>query len=100
MSKKLMAFILLTALSGLLIFQPPVAALDETDSLECSGGTVFTGDSQESVLNKCGDPQKVTRQDAASPVIWVYNFGPSEFVYYVTFTDGVVIRIQVGNYGD
>jgi hypothetical protein len=100
MNKKLMAFTLLTALSGLFIFQSPGAALDETDSLECSGGTVFTGDSQESVLNKCGDPQKVTRQDAASPVIWIYNFGPSEFVYYVTFTEGVVIRIQVGNYGD
>jgi hypothetical protein len=100
MSKKLISFILMTALMNLFIFQPPVAALDETDSLECSGGTVFTGDSQDSVLSKCGDPQKVTRQDAASPVIWVYNFGPSEFVYYVTFTDGVVIRIQVGNYGD
>ena len=100
MSKKMTAFILMTALLGLLIFLPPVAALDETDSLECSGGTVFTGDSQDSVLNKCGDPQKVTRQDAASPVVWVYNFGASEFMYYVTFTDGVVIRIQVGNYGD
>jgi hypothetical protein len=100
MSKKLMAFIMLAALSGLLIFQPPAAALDETDSLDCSGGTVFTGDSQESVLEKCGDPQKVTQQDVDSPVIWVYNFGASEFIYYVTFTDGVVIRIQVGNYGD
>jgi hypothetical protein len=100
MHKKLISFILVAALMSLLIFQPPVAALDETDSLECSGGIVFTGDSQDSVRNKCGDPQKVTREDAASPVVWVYNFGPSEFVYYVTFTDGVVIRIQMGNYGD
>jgi hypothetical protein len=100
MSKKLISFILMAALMSLLIFQLPVAALDGTDSFECSGGIVFTGDSQDSVRNKCGDPQKVTREDAASPVIWVYNYGPSEFEYYVTFTDGVVIRIQVGNYGD
>lgn len=50
--------------------------------------------------NKCGDPQKVTQEDADSPIIWFYNFGPSEFVFYVSFTNGIVERIQMGGYGE
>jgi hypothetical protein len=52
------------------------------------------------VRDKCGDPQKVTQEDADSPIIWFYNFGPSEFVNYVSFTNGIVERIQTGGYGD
>jgi hypothetical protein len=75
-------------------------ALDDASYLDCDRGTVSRGDSEAEVRDKCGDPQKVTREDAASPIIWFYNFGPTEFVYYVTFTNGIVERLQMGGYGD
>ena len=55
---------------------------------------------EDSVRNKCGNPQKVIQEDADSPIVWFYNFGPSEFVSYVSFTNGVVERIQMGGYGE
>ena len=100
MSKKLILTILITAFMGMLVMQTDLSALDDASSLECDNGTVSQGDSEDSVRNKCGDPQKVTQEDADSPIIWFYNFGPSEFVSYVSFTNGIVERIQMGGYGD
>ena len=100
MNKKLILTLLLTAFIGMFVIQPNLSALDGTSSLECDNGTVSQGDSEDSVRNKCGDPQKVTQEDADSPIIWFYNFGPSEFVSYVSFTNGIVERIQMGGYGD
>jgi len=85
---------------GMFVIQPILLALDDTSSLECNGGTVSRGDPEDSVRDKCGNPQKVTQEDAKSPIIWFYNFGPSEFVNYVSFTNGMVARIQTGGYGD
>ena len=84
----------------MLVVQPDSSALDDAAVLECENGTVARGDSEDSVRAKCGDPQKVSQQDIDSPIIWFYNFGPTEFVYYLTFTNGAVERIQMGNYGD
>ena len=100
MSKTLLLSILITALSGVFVIQPDLLALDDTSSLECDGGTVSQGDSEDSVREKCGNPQKVTQEDGDSPIVWFYNFGPSEFVYYVTITNGVVERIQTMSKGD
>lgn len=80
--------------------QTNLSALYDESSLQCSGGTVLAGASEDSVRDKCGEPQKVTQEDAESPVVWFYNFGPSEFVYYVSFTNGVIEHIQMGGYGD
>jgi hypothetical protein len=100
MSKRFILTILLTAFIGMLVVQPDSSALDDAASLKCENGTVARGDSEDNVRNKCGNPQKVSQQDIDSPIIWFYNFGPSEFVYYVTFTNGIVERIQMGGYGD
>jgi hypothetical protein len=100
MSKKLIQTILITGFIGMFVIQPDLSALDDTSSLECDGGTVSQGDSEDSVRDKCGDPQKVTQRDVDSPIIWFYNFGPSEFVSYVSFTNGIVERIQMGGYGN
>ena len=99
-SKKRLSTIRILAFLGLFVIQPNLSALDDASSLQCSGGIVLSGDSKDSVRDKCGDPQKVTRQDADSPIIWFYNFGPTEFVSYVTITNGIVERIQMGGYGD
>jgi len=100
MSKKLKLKIIATAFFGMFFIQSNLLALDEAAELECDGGTVSIGDSQDSVRDKCGSPQTVSQQDIDSPIIWFYNFGPTEFVYYVTFTNGLVERIQMGGYGD
>ena len=100
MSKKRIATLVLTALMVMVVLRPDLSALDDESSLECSGGIVLFGDSQDSVRDKCGSPQKVTQEDADSPIVWFYNFGPSEFVSYVSFTNGVVERIQMGGYGN
>ena len=100
MNKKFRQTILVTAILGMFVIQPNLSALDGTSSLECDGGTVSQGDSEDSVRDKCGDPQKVTQRDVDSPIIWFYNFGPSEFVCYVSFTNGIVERIQMGGYGE
>jgi hypothetical protein len=100
MKKKLILPILATAFLGIFFMPSKVLALDDAASLECDGGTVSPGDPEAGVRDKCGDPQKVTQEDADSPIIWFYNFGPSEFVSYVTITNGIVERIQMGGYGD
>ena len=100
MRNKVILFILATACLGIFFKPPNLLALDDALSLECDGGTVSPGDSEDSVRDKCGNPQRVTQEDADSPPIWYYNFGPTEFVYYVTFTNGIVERIQMGGYGD
>jgi len=100
MSKKRISTLLLTVFMVMFVIQPNLSALDDASSLQCSGGTVLSGDSEDSVRDKCGDPQKVTREDADSPIIWFYNFGPSEFVYYVSFTNGIVEHIQMGGYAE
>lgn len=100
MRKKRLPALLLTVFVVAFFMSANLLALDDASSLECDGGTVSPGDAQASVRDKCGDPQKVTRVDADSPVVWFYNFGSSEFVYYVTFTNGIVERIQMGGYGN
>ncbi len=100
MIKKFTLTILITAFWGTFILPPDLSALEGTSSLECDNGIVSQGDSEDSVRDKCGNPQKVTREDANSPIVWYYNFGPSEFVYYVSFTNGIVERIQMGGYGN
>jgi len=100
MSKKPIETLLLTVFMVMVFMPVNLSALDDAATLECDGGIVSRGNSEADVRDKCGDPQKVTREDADSPVIWFYNFGPSEFVSYVSFTNGVVERIQTGGYGD
>ena len=69
--------------------------LEDVDSLSCQGGIVNIGDTRFSVLEKCGKP---TFADNYGD-LWVYDFGPEEFVKYVTFVGDEVERIQVGGYG-
>ena len=100
MSKKFIRTILITAFIGMFFVQSDLSAQEGTSSLECDNGIVSQGDSEDSVRDKCGNPQKVTQEDSDSPIVWFYNFGPSEFVYYVSFTNGIVERIQMGGYGN
>ena len=100
MDRKLILTLIINCFIFMFIIQPNVIALDDISSLQCDGGIVVSGDSEESVREKCGNPDQVLRPDPQEPVVWVYNFGSNQFVYQVSIVNGQVERIQTGKYGD
>lgn len=69
--------------------------LDDSDECECANGTINIGDLKYDVIKKCGEP--TTREDRGT--VWVYDFGPTRFIYYIRFIEDKVERIQFGEYG-
>ena len=79
----------------------------------CDNGVVAEGYTQVEVLKRCGDPDYVTGPEyryigirgrhvdvrRTTVVDWIYNFGPRQFIYTVTFEGGRVVRIESGDYG-
>lgn len=99
MNRKLILTEVLYAFIFIFIIQANVIALDDTPSMQCAGGIVAPGDSEDSVREKCGEPQQVLRPDPQEPAVWVYNFGSTQFVYQVSIVNGQIERIQTGTYG-
>lgn len=93
MSRKAILTLFTKALIFIFIFQPYALALDDISSLQCDGGIVASGDSADSVKEKCGEPQQIQTPDPQEPVKWVYDFGDT---YHVSIVNGKVERIQVG----
>jgi hypothetical protein len=100
MNHKIILTLMITVFIFLFIVPPNLMALDDEPFMQCANGIVAPGDSEDSVREKCGDPQKVLRPDPQEPVIWVYNFGSTEFDYYISIVNDQVQRIQSGQYGD
>ncbi len=96
MKPKIILTIIINVFIFILVIQPNAMALDDTSSLQCDGGMVVPGDSEDSVKEKCGEPREVLRPDPQEPVKWVYDFGGTQFKYYVSIVNGKVERIQVG----
>lgn len=94
MSLKTIPTVFISALIFIFIIQPHVMALTDMSSLQCDGGIVASGDSADSVKEKCGEPQQVLTPDPQEPVKWVYDLGGT---YYVSIVNGKVERIQVGD---
>jgi hypothetical protein len=92
---KTRAFILnlMVAVMVLAGFAATVRALDDVSNMHCSGVIVEIGDQQYAFQEKCGPPS-ATEENGQ---VWVYDRRPEGFVYYVTFADGRVERIQVGD---
>jgi hypothetical protein len=88
-------------------------------ALDCHGRLVVLGASPWDVKERCGEPSAIDDvmrqfpQRAYDPIsqttvyilvpvqqsIWTYNFGPTRFLYYLTFQDGKLIEITTGDYG-
>ena len=64
------------------------------DSFRCRGKIVKLGDTQVGVMKKCGKPSF----EAKNGSVWVYDYGPTRYLHYVKFSDGIVHRIHVGPY--
>ncbi len=104
----------------------PVAARTTQNSLRCPGSTglISIGDTESEVLDKCGEPttnvkiripgvyygnpgemgheeyrRQIAREGAATQK-WTYDFGPNKFVYYLSFQEGELYRIESGGYGN
>jgi hypothetical protein len=73
--------------------------LDDVPSFRCEGQTISVGDRQYSVREACGIPQKISSAGEGTTEEWIYNFGPTRFIYYLNFVNGRLQRIQVGEYG-
>ncbi len=84
------------------------------DTMRCGKRLVRTGHPQDEVLRRCGEPMSrsfstelVSFETASGLVVtravpvetWTYNRGPREFVRYLKFRDGRLIRVVVGDYG-
>ena len=99
MKKRVVRHIILLFLILGFVCVSPSQAIDRDDvsSLGCSNGIVNIGDSKSDVLEKCGEP---TRKEGFKEYLWIYDFGSSHFVYYLTFSRERLERIQTGGYGN
>ena len=62
-------------------------------SVRCDGGTVYVEDLARDVVDKCGEPDKVTRIYDEPYRIWVYRFGQSDYIYILAFMYEKIHRI-------
>ena len=76
----------------------PLFALDDVGSLRCDQESIMTGETAFQVKETCGEPDSILVKGLAKEE-WVYNFGPTKFIYYLTFINGRLERIKVGEYG-
>jgi Protein of unknown function (DUF2845) len=67
------------------------AASTSADSMQCDGNLVSTGDSQETVLENCGEPTSRNGDQ------WTYQIDDT-LSRIVTFGGGVVLTITDGNF--
>ena len=99
MKKKDVCFVVLQLLILFLVSTSSSFAIDleDADALGCSDGLVNIGDTKSDVLEKCVAP---TRKKGFQEYLWIYDFGSSSLVYYLTFSRNRLERIQTGGYGD
>lgn len=65
----------------------------DLSSLRCSGHIVYIGDLSRDVLEKCGEPIKITRFTDQPGRVWVYQLDQVDHVFYLAFIDGKLERI-------
>jgi len=88
------AFVRLLLIVSLVLIGGATAAyaLDDASNMNCGDVIAEIGDQQFAFQQKCGPPT-ATEENGR---VWVYDRRPDDFVYYVTFSQGQVERIQVG----
>jgi hypothetical protein len=92
--------IFMIILSVCLIDSSPaiLTALDDAGSMRCDQESIMIGETEFQIKTACGEPDTILMKGLAKKV-WIYNFGPTKFIYYLTFVNGRLARIQVGEYG-
>lgn len=91
------------ALAALLFMLPVSVDALQAGSMRCRNGIVSIDDTIPEVIKKCGLPAYQDRREESrhgrthefmTVDEWVYNFGPQEFMYRVTFQNGRVAKIE------
>ena len=87
------AFVLLMLIVSTVLIGGATAAyaLDDVSNMNCGDVIAEIGDQQFAFQQKCGPPT-TTEENGR---LWVYDRRPDDFVYYLTFAEGQVQRIQV-----
>ena len=118
---KKMHVVFLTLLFLSLIFTGSFTALAGS-GFRCSGKIISIGNTRDYVLDKCGEP--TTIEDRTERLargfryrypesheepnyvireiqieVWTYNLGSTQFIRYLTFKNGKLVRIRTGDYG-
>lgn len=109
-------FVLLLGLMLTTLFATAGFAV-ESGTCRCNNGIVSIGDAMVEVIAKCGEPTvKAQREEKRSApekkglpekkafnIVtideWSYNFGPTAFMYSISFVNGRVERIDSLDYG-
>lgn len=102
--------ILYAITASFLLCCPAFAAV--SDTFRCpNGAIVAVHDRLSIVATKCDAPTYISRRTVTRGLPpgyfetveieeWTYNLGPSRFIYYLTFENGFLQRIESGAYGN
>jgi hypothetical protein len=84
--------------STLLLVCAPVAIGqyfgNDSSSLRCPGGLIYVNDPARYIRKKCGPPTRETYNSDSRAQVWVYHFGTSRFINYVSIVNDKIHRIQ------
>ena len=86
-----------------------LAAPAAADGMRCKGGLIESGALMATVQSKCGAPTATAHSESVGvrrglvirtvTDVWTYDTGPSNFIRILTFVDGVLSTIELGDYG-
>ena len=68
------------------------ASYRQVSSFICGSETIQVKDRKYQIKKKCDKPLMKETGD-----LWVYDMGPSDYVYYLYFVDGILERIEQRN---
>lgn len=89
-------------------------------AFRCGNRLVVEGDTQATVLARCGEPSEVRTRAVLRPAVfwrygralragpgvmevevdtWIYNLGPNRLMRRLRFEDGIVVEIETLGYG-
>jgi hypothetical protein len=120
--------ILLTSCIVVVILLLAVPSQAADSDFRCGNAIISVGDRKFDVLRKCGEPanvdvrQEIRSRNLGSVVLgpdnriqiypapflvdelvtieeWEYNLGPTKFIRYLTFENGSLVSIALGDYG-
>ena len=86
-------FILLIFVGVSFSLPPP----EPSSSFQCSGGVASIGDTKSDVVEKCGEPNHVTKIRGEIKEQWSY-FTEDRKLYYLEFERGKLERIESSEY--
>jgi hypothetical protein len=124
-----MRFLVITSLLSALCVSMAASVL-RADTMRCGGRLVSDGDTLYEVRSTCGEPVDETHRTefrtvknwVSGPCVqtgdqvrcghavertvevgideWTYDFGPHEFIRFLTFEQGKLVSIRTGDYGN